>query len=74
MAVLLCAAIVFALTPLFLSLCWAKKFSPQKPGPSKNAIYECGLESKGEAWMQFWSRTAGGSGTALDFVICQTRR
>ena len=32
---------------------WAKKFSPGKPGPSKNAIYECGLESKGDAWVQF---------------------
>ena len=28
-------------------------FSPRKPGPSKNAIYECGLESTGDAWIQF---------------------
>jgi len=32
-----------------------KAFSPQKPGPDKNAIYECGLESKGDAWVQFRS-------------------
>lgn len=50
---LLLAALAFALTPLALAWLWAKKFSPQKPGPDKNAIYECGLESKGDAWVQF---------------------
>ena len=54
-SVLLVAAVVFALTPLGLAWLWAKKFSPRKPGPGKNAIYECGLESKGDAWMQFRS-------------------
>jgi NADH-quinone oxidoreductase subunit A len=38
-----------------LAWLWAKKFSPRKPGPGKNAIYECGLESKGDAWVQFKS-------------------
>ena len=52
-AVLLVAAVLFALTPLGLAWLWAKKFSPRKPGPGKNAIYECGLESKGDAWVQF---------------------
>jgi NADH:ubiquinone oxidoreductase subunit 3 (subunit A) len=51
--VLLVAAILFALAPLGLAWLWAKKFSPRKPGPVKNAIYECGLESKGDAWVQF---------------------
>jgi NADH:ubiquinone oxidoreductase subunit 3 (subunit A) len=51
--VLLVAAVVFALAPLGLAWLWAKKFSPRKPGPGKNAIYECGLESKGDAWVQF---------------------
>jgi NADH:ubiquinone oxidoreductase subunit 3 (subunit A) len=50
---LLIAAVVFALAPLGLAWVWAKKFSPRKPGPIKNAIYECGLESKGDAWVQF---------------------
>ena len=50
---LLIAAVVFALAPLGLAWLWAKKFSPRKPGPVKNAIYECGLESKGDAWVQF---------------------
>jgi NADH:ubiquinone oxidoreductase subunit 3 (subunit A) len=47
------AAILFAVTPLALAWLWAKKFSPKKPGPDKNAIYECGLESHGDAWIQF---------------------
>src|SRR2546421_10747341 len=51
--VLLLAAVGFALTPLALAWLWAKKFSPQKPGKDKNATYECGLESKGDAWVQF---------------------
>src|SRR5204862_4759220 len=45
----------FAMVPLALARLWAKKFSPQKPGQDKNAIYECGLESKGDAWVQFKS-------------------
>src|SRR5580765_6012808 len=51
--VLLIGAVAFALTPLALAWLWAKKFSPRKPGHDKNAIYECGLESKGDAWVQF---------------------
>ena len=50
---LLAGALVFALAPLGLGWLWARKFSPRKPGPDKNAIYECGLESKGDAWVQF---------------------
>ncbi|TAL03329.1 MAG: NADH-quinone oxidoreductase subunit A, partial [Verrucomicrobia bacterium] len=38
-----------------LAWLWAKKFSPNKPGQDKNATYECGLESKGDAWVQFKS-------------------
>ena len=52
---LMAAALAFALIPLALAWIWAKKFSPRKPGPDKNAIYECGLESKGDAWVQFRS-------------------
>jgi NADH-quinone oxidoreductase subunit A len=51
--ILLLAALAFALVPLALAWLWAKWFSPHKPGPDKNAIYECGLESKGDAWVQF---------------------
>ena len=50
---LLVAAVGFALAPLALAWLWAKAFSPHKPGPSKNAVYECGLEPTGDAWIQF---------------------
>ncbi|MCL4785244.1 MAG: NADH-quinone oxidoreductase subunit A [Verrucomicrobia bacterium] len=52
---LMLAAVAFALTPLALAWLWAKFFSPRKPGPDKNATYECGLESKGDAWIRFKS-------------------
>jgi NADH:ubiquinone oxidoreductase subunit 3 (subunit A) len=51
--VLLIGGAAFAIAPLVLAWLWAKMYSPHKPGPSKNAIYECGLESKGDAWIQF---------------------
>jgi len=53
--ILMIAAVGFALAPLALAWLWAKKFSPKKPGQDKNAVYECGLESKGDAWIQFRS-------------------
>jgi NADH-quinone oxidoreductase subunit A len=53
--ILLVAAVGFALFPLVLAWLWAKKFSPKKPGEEKNATYECGLQSKGDAWVQFRS-------------------
>jgi NADH:ubiquinone oxidoreductase subunit 3 (subunit A) len=49
------AALLFALTPLGMAWLWAKWLSPPRPGPDKGAIYECGLESKGDAWVQFRS-------------------
>jgi NADH:ubiquinone oxidoreductase subunit 3 (subunit A) len=49
------AAAGFAISPLLLAWLWARCFSPNKPGKDKNAIYECGLESKGDAWVQFRS-------------------
>jgi NADH-quinone oxidoreductase subunit A len=50
--VLLIAAVVFGAIPLSLAWVWARLFSPPKPGIQKNATYECGLESKGDAWIQ----------------------
>ncbi len=55
LVVLLAGALLFALVPLGLAWLWARKFAPPKPGASKNAVYECGLESKGDAWVQFRS-------------------
>jgi NADH:ubiquinone oxidoreductase subunit 3 (subunit A) len=48
--VLLVAALGFAVAPLALAWIWAKKFSPQKAGLDKNSVYECGLETKDDAW------------------------
>ncbi|HTV13749.1 MAG TPA: NADH-quinone oxidoreductase subunit A [Acidobacteriaceae bacterium] len=50
---LLIGAVAFGFTPLALAWLWAKFFSPKKPGVQKNATYECGLESHGDAWIQF---------------------
>jgi NADH:ubiquinone oxidoreductase subunit 3 (subunit A) len=55
LSVLFAGALLFCLAPLFLAWLWARTFSPPKPGASKSAIYECGLESRGDAWVQFRS-------------------
>jgi NADH:ubiquinone oxidoreductase subunit 3 (subunit A) len=55
LSVFLLIALLFPLAPLGLAWLWAKRFSPQKTGLEKNAIYECGLEAKGDAWLQFKS-------------------
>ena len=55
LAVLLVVATVFPLVPLGLAWLWARRFSPPKPGAEKNAVYECGLESKGEVGIRFQS-------------------
>src|ERR1051326_1481960 len=56
LAVFAVAATLFSLAPLVLARVWAKVFGLQKPGIEKNAIYECGLESKGEGAIQFKSQ------------------
>jgi NADH:ubiquinone oxidoreductase subunit 3 (subunit A) len=53
LVILMLAAVAFAAVPLTLAWLWAKFYSPKKPGKDKNAIYECGLESKGDAWIHF---------------------
>jgi NADH-quinone oxidoreductase subunit A len=50
---LLVAGVAFAIAPLALARLWSRLVSPQKPGAAKNATYECGLETKGDAWIQF---------------------
>ncbi|MDE3200513.1 MAG: NADH-quinone oxidoreductase subunit A [Acidobacteriota bacterium] len=55
LAVFFFVALAFGLGPLALAWVWAQVFSPKKPNAVKNAIYECGLESKGDAWVQFRS-------------------
>jgi NADH:ubiquinone oxidoreductase subunit 3 (subunit A) len=52
---LLAGGLLFGLAPLALARLWARLVSPRKSGLIKNSTYECGLESKGDAWMQFRS-------------------
>ena len=42
-------AVVLGVAPIVL----AKFVAPKKPGDSKQAPYECGLESTGDPWVQF---------------------
>ncbi len=45
----------FAVVPLLLARLWARKMTPPRPGPTKNASYECGLESTGVGPLAFKS-------------------
>ncbi len=49
----LAVALAFPLLLLGVAWLWVKFFQPAKPGPVKNATYECGLEATGDAWIQF---------------------
>jgi NADH-quinone oxidoreductase subunit A len=46
-------AVAFCAVPLLLARLWALWMAPPKPGAHKQSTYECGLESKGDAWVQF---------------------
>jgi NADH:ubiquinone oxidoreductase subunit 3 (chain A) len=48
--------LVFPLIPLALAWLWRRFFQPPKPGAEKNATYECGVESIGDAQIQFRSQ------------------
>ena len=52
-ALLAGVAVLFALVPLGLAWLWARHYSPHKPGVIKNATYECGLATRGDAWIRF---------------------
>ncbi|HNV85462.1 MAG TPA: NADH-quinone oxidoreductase subunit A [Candidatus Omnitrophota bacterium] len=47
--IFLLVAVIFPLIPVLLAW-WV---APKKPGPVKNASYECGIESTGTSWIQF---------------------
>jgi NADH-quinone oxidoreductase subunit A len=49
-------ALIFPVMPLALAWLWRRFFQPPKPGTAKNATYECGVESLGEAQIQFHSQ------------------
>ena len=48
-AVLTATAIGFGVAPLIL----ARFIAPRKPSDTKQAPYECGVESVGDSWLQF---------------------
>ena len=45
------AIIAFALPIIGLVVAWLLR--PKKPNPVKNSTYECGVETIGDAWVQF---------------------
>lgn len=49
-------AVVFPVLPLGLAWLWRRFLQPPKPGLQKNATYECGMESIGDAQIQFHSQ------------------
>lgn len=55
LVIFIVAGALFTVTPLVIAWLWAKKWSLKKAGPTKNAIYECGLESESKDWVQFKS-------------------
>jgi NADH-quinone oxidoreductase subunit A len=49
-------ALAFPVLPLGMAWLWRRFFQPPKPGPDKMSIYECGVESIGDAQIQFRSQ------------------
>ncbi len=52
-ALFLAVAAAFPLALLGTARLWAALFQPPRPGPVKNAVYECGIEPTGDSWIQF---------------------
>ena len=46
-------AVAFPLAMLAVAQLWFRFFQPPKPGLVKNDVYECGIESTGDSWIQF---------------------
>lgn len=53
LALFLGVAVAFPLIMLGVAQIWVRFFQPAKPNALKNAVYECGLPSQGESWIQF---------------------
>ncbi len=56
LTVFLGVALLTPLVPIGLSNLWSWALTPSKPGASKNAPYECGIEASGDARVQFKSQ------------------
>ena len=53
LALFLAVAVAFPLVALAVARSWARWVQPPKPGPVKNDVYECGVASTGDSWIQF---------------------
>jgi NADH-quinone oxidoreductase subunit A len=53
LALFFVVAVAFPLVLLSVSRLWFRFFQPAKPGPEKNAVYECGIAPSGDSWIQF---------------------
>ena len=53
LALFLAVAIAFPLVMLTVARVWFRFFQPPKPSEAKNDVYECGLPSSGDSWIQF---------------------
>lgn len=47
------AAVAFPIVMLGVAGLWFRFFQPPKPGLTKNDVYECGIASTGDSWIQF---------------------
>lgn len=53
LALFLAVAVAFPLILLAVARLWFRFFQPAKPSPTKNDVYECGIASTGDSWIQF---------------------
>ena len=53
LAIFLAVAVAFPLILLTVARMWFRFFQPAKPSPTKNDVYECGIASTGDSWIQF---------------------
>jgi NADH-quinone oxidoreductase subunit A len=53
LAVFAAVAVAFPVAMLAVAQLWFRFFQPPKPGETKNSVYECGVPSTGDSWIQF---------------------
>lgn len=53
LALFLAVAVAFPVMLLTVAQLWFRFFQPAKPSAVKNDVYECGLASTGDSWIQF---------------------
>jgi NADH-quinone oxidoreductase subunit A len=53
LALFVLVAVAFPLVALSVAQLWFRFFQPAKPSHVKNDVYECGVASTGDSWIQF---------------------